>query len=198
MTLAEKGRDVPLTVVMLPRGEHKTPEHLKLHPFGKVPVLDDDGFVIYETRAINAYLDDKLGGRRLVPEDSRARARMDQWINAADAYLIPHARSMIVELLFRRYLGGEQDKSAIASGRAGIGATLDVMDRALADTPYLAGDAFTLADVHCMPYFEYLQRIGEGAPLEKRANLAGWWGRVSARPTWQKVARSGPQPYDPA
>ena len=196
--LAEKGHEVPLTVVVLPKGEHKRPEHLRLHPFGKVPVLDDGGFVLYETRAINAYLDATLDGPRLVPADARARARMDQWINTADAYFIPSAHPLIVEVLFRRHLGGEQDQAAIAAGRAGIEAPLDVAERALASSPYLAGDAFSLADVHWMPYVEYLSQTGEGAPIERRPHVAAWWNRVRARPAWQKVARTGPQPYAPA
>jgi len=196
-TLAEKGHDVPLTLVMLPQGEQKRPAHLQLHPFGKVPVLDDDGFVLYESRAINAYLDAKLTGPALVPADARSRARMDQWINVADAYFIPFAHQLIVERLFRRYLGGERNDAAIAAGRAGIAPALDALEAGLGKTPYVAGDAFTLGDVHWMPYVEYLFRIDESAPIERRSSLVAWWQRVSQRAAWQKVARTGPQPDEP-
>ncbi len=195
-TIAEKGHELPMTVVALPKGEHRQAEHLRLHPFAKVPVLDDDGFVLYETRAINAYLDAKCSGPRLIPADARARARMDQWINVADAYFIPFAHPMIVELLFRRYLGGEQNAAAIAAGRAGVGASLDQLDRVLGEAPHVAGEAFSLADLHWMPYFEYMQHIGEGAHVDTRANVRGWWQRVSARPAWHHVARTGAQPYE--
>ncbi len=195
--VAEKGHDLPLTLVMLPKGEHRRPEHLRMHPFGKVPVLDDAGFVLYETRAINAYLDAKLDGPRLVPTDPRESARMDQWINVADAYFVPSAQPLIVELLFRRFLGGAQDAAAIAAGRAGIEGALDALDRSLGEHPYIAGDAFTLADVHWMPYVDYMQQIGEGAPIDRRSNVRAWWQRVGARPAWQQVAHTGPQPYEP-
>ena len=196
-TLAEKGHDTPLTLVMLPKGEHRRPEHLLIHPFGKVPVIDDDGFVLYETRAINAYLDAKLGGPQLVPTDPRERARMDQWINIADSYFVPFAHPMLVELIFRRFLGGAQDTAAIVAGRAGIEAALDALDGVLGAHPHIAGEAFSLADIHWMPYFDYLQRIGEAAPVERRPNVRAWWQRVSVRPAWQKVAHTGPQPNDP-
>ncbi|MFN0248412.1 MAG: glutathione S-transferase family protein [Kofleriaceae bacterium] len=195
-TLEEKGHPIPLTLVMIPKGEQNRPEHLRIHPFGKVPVLDDDGFIIYETRAINAYLDGKLAGPELVPLGVRPRARMDQWINVADSYFIPFAHQLIVELLFRRYLGGEPSQPTIAAGRTGIEKPLDAIERALGETPYLAGDAFSLADIHWIPYVEYLQQIGEGAPIKSRPNVAAWWQRISARPGWQKVARTGPQPYE--
>jgi glutathione S-transferase len=196
-TLAETGTRAELVVVALPKGEHKRPEHLRLHPFGKVPVLDDDGFVLYEARAINAYVDAKAGGR-LVPASARDRARMDQLINIADAYFVPYAHPLIVELLFRRYLGGEQNAAVIAAGRANLAASLDVVDRMLASAPFLAGETFTLADIHWMPYVEYLTRIGEARPIEERAHVRAWWERVAARPGWQQVARTGAQPYDPA
>ncbi|MGE0548290.1 MAG: glutathione S-transferase family protein [Kofleriaceae bacterium] len=194
-TLAEKGHEVPLQLVMLPKGEHKAAAHLALHPFGKVPVLDDDGYVIYETRAINAYLDATLRGPSLTPATARERARMDQWINVADAYFIPHAHPLLVEVLFRRYLGGAQDQAAIAAGRAGMTAALDAIDRALGETPYLAGDSVSLADIHWSPYIDYLTHVGEAAAFEQRRNVRAWWGRLAARAAWHKVARTGPQPY---
>ena len=193
---AEKNRDVTLSLVMIPKGEHKHPDHLRVHPFGKVPVLDDNGFVLYETRAINAYVDAVLDGPSLVPSNARDRARMDQWINVADSYFIPFAHPLIVEVLFRRFLGGVRDEAVVAAGRAGIVPALDTIDCALAKSPFLAGDAYSLADIHWSPYLEYMMAIGEGGPIDARANVRAWWARISARAAWKKAARTGPQPYD--
>ena len=196
MTLAEKGHEANLKVVMIPKGEHKLPEHIALHPFGKVPVLEDDGFVLYETRAINAYLDRTLSGSSLTPTGDRDRARFDQWMNVAEAYFAPHAMAVIMEVLFRKYLGGEKNLAAVEAGRADMGTALDAIDRHLASTSYVAGATFSLADIHWMPYLEYFTQIGEGGAVAGRKNLAAWWERVSGRPTWRKVARTGAQPYD--
>jgi glutathione S-transferase len=195
MTLAEKGQEAELVLVMIPKGEQKSLDHLARHPFGKVPVLDDDGFCLYETRAINRYLDKKLGGTALEPRDDRGVARLEQWINVADSYIIPHAHPLIVETLFRRYLGGEQNVAAIAAGREGMQRALDAADQWLASNPYLAGSAFSLADIHWMPYLEYLLHVGEGSSLTDRKNLRAWWSRISERGSWIRVARTGPQPY---
>jgi glutathione S-transferase len=197
MTLAEKGHEAALELVMIPKGEHKKPDYLALSPFGKVPAIDDDGFVLYETRAINAYLDRKLAGPRLSPSDPRAAARLDQWTNVADAYFVPHVGPLIFETLFRRYLGGEQNTLLIENGRKAILPALDAADRWLASHPYFAGDAFSLADIHWMPYIEYLLQIGEGEPIKQRKSFSAWWERVGGRDTWRSVARSGPQPYEP-
>lgn len=198
MTLAEKGHTAELVLVMIPKGEQKLPEHLERHPFGKVPVLDDEGFVLYETRAINHYLERKLNGPRLLPTDLRELARLEQWINVADAYFVPHAHTLIVEALFRRYLGGEQDVQAMKAGREGMQPALDVIDRWLSANPFLAGSSFSLADIHWMPYLEYLAQAGEGESIARRKHVSAWWERISGRPAWQKVARTGSQPYDKA
>jgi glutathione S-transferase len=195
-TLAEKGGEAELVLVMIPKGEQRHPDHLARHPFGKVPVLEDDGFVLYETRAINRYLDEKLGGARLTPADPKASALVDQWTNAADSYFIPHAASVIVETMFRRYLGGDQDLAAIDRGREAMQPALDALDRRLASNDYVAGSAFTLADIHFMPYFEYLVKIGEAEHVTRRKHLDAWWRRVESRPAWRSVARTGPQPYE--
>jgi glutathione S-transferase len=195
LVLAEKGEDAELSLVMLPSGEQKLPAHVARHPFAKVPVLEDEGFVLYEAAAINRYLERKFPTPELTPSDRRGAALTDQWISAADCYFAPHAGPVIVETLFRRFLGGQADLAAIESGRQKMQAALDITDRALRRSAYLVGEAFTLADIQFMPYIEYLEKIGEDV-LTNRPGLAGWWERTSSRPSWQKVARRGPQPYD--
>jgi glutathione S-transferase len=194
--LAEKNHEAELVLVMVPKGEHKGPEHVARHPFGKVPVLEHDGFLLYETRAINHYLERILPGTALVPKDERDAALVEQWISVAESYFIPYVHPLLVESLFRRFLGGEQNVSLIQAGREGMAPALDTADRRLAETPYLGGDAFSLADIHFMPYLEYLVRTGEPEHISGRKHLTGWWNRVSERPSWQRVARSGPQPYE--
>lgn len=194
--LAEKGQRAELVLVMVPYGEHKQPAHVARHPFGKVPTLEAEGFAVYETGAINRFLDRTLDGPSLTG-DARTAARADQWISASDSYFAPHAQPLIVETMFRRFLGGAPDTAAIERATAGIQAPLDTIDCWLADHPYLAGEAFTIADIHWMPYLDYLVQIGHAAAVTGRSNVRSWWERVSARPAWRQVAHTGPQPYDP-
>jgi glutathione S-transferase len=196
MTLAEKGHEAELVLVRLPKGEQRAALHLTRHPFGKVPVLEDGGFMLYESGPINRYLDRSLPGPSLVPADPKSAARVDQWIGIADAYFVAHAAPLIIEQLFRRYLGGERNQAAIDAARAGIGVVLDAADRALSSNAYFAGSSLSLADIQWLPYFEYLTRFDDGGLLDGRPHLRAWWERVSGRSTWQKVARTGPQPYE--
>ena len=196
MAVAEKGHPANLSLVMMPKGEHKQPAHVARHPFGKVPVLDDDGFVLYEASAINSYLDRRLEGPSLIPTEARDAARMGQWLSVCESYLAPHAHPLIVETLFRRYLGGEPNAAAIVAGRVGMQTALDIADGWLASNAYLAGTSFSLADIHWMPHLEYLTQIGYADEVTGRTHLGAWWQRVSSRPTWLSVARKGPQPYE--
>ena len=118
-------------------------------------------------------------------------------INVADSYFIPSAHPLIVEVLFRRFLGGERNEATVAAGRTGVATALDTIDHALVGSPYLAGDALSLADIHWMPYLDYLTAIGEGGPIKARPHVAAWWQRIGRRAAWAKVAHTGPQPYDP-
>jgi glutathione S-transferase len=195
--LAEKGERAELSLVMLPKGEHKLAAHVALHPFAKVPVLEDSGFVLYESGAINRYLERKFPTPALVPTDDSGRALVDQWLSVWDSYFSPPAGALILETLFRRYLGGETDRAVVESSRERMDAALAAADRQLEQTAFLAGPSFSLADLHLMPYLEYLEKTHQFAAVERRPSLAAWWQRVSRRPAWQEVARSGPQPYDP-
>jgi len=195
MVLAEKAREAELSLVMLPNGEQKLAAHLALHPFAKVPVLEDEGFVVYEASAINRYLERKYPTPALLPRDPQSAALADQWISTADCYFAPHVDPVIIETLFRRYLGGEADLAAVKSGRDKLQTALDTADRALQASLYLAGEEFSLADIQLMPYLEYLDKTGEEV-FRQRPNLRAWWERCSQRPSWQKVARTGPQPYE--
>src|SRR5712664_1206738 len=84
-TLEEKS--APYRIAPVAPGSHKSPEHLARHPFGRVPVLEHDGLVLYETAAILRYLDRVLPDPRLTPADARRAARMDQLMNINDWYL---------------------------------------------------------------------------------------------------------------
>jgi glutathione S-transferase len=197
MVLAEKAKHAELSLVMIPKGEQRLAAHVALHPFAKVPVLEDEGFVLYETSAINRYLEQKFPTPALVPDDPQSAALANQWLGAIEAYFVPHAAPVIIETLFRRYLGGEPNLQAIESGRTNMQTALDATDRALQSSPYLAGRTFSLADIHFMPYLEYLEKTGQDQAVKQRKHLTAWWQRVSQRPSWQQVARTGPQPDEP-
>lgn len=188
MTLAEKGHRAEFVLVDIMKGEGHSPEHLARQPWGQVPVFeDDDGFQLYESRAICRYLDAKLSGPSLLPSDVRQRATAEQWISIESSNFSPAAMKVIWNLYFSKFLGKEPDMAAVEDGRKGVARTLAVMERQLEGRNFLIGDGLTLADIVFMPYFEYLAAAGEVGTIDRSERVAAWWRRISERATWQQA-----------
>ncbi len=201
LTLAEKGCEAQLIRLDLARGDQGRPAHLARHPFGKVPVLEDQGFWLYESLAIVRYLDATLPGPALAPQDPRARAQLDQWLSVEASYVGPALWKITSQVLLGPMYGQEPDPCEVAEGRREVGQTLDVLDRALERRAYLVADAFSLAEVSLMPSLQQLVTLGQADLIAARPNVAHWWERMRARPSWRHVLALSPrrrQALDPA
>jgi glutathione S-transferase len=120
-TLEEKGARWRLAA--LKPGTSKQEPHLSRHPFGRIPVLEHDDFMVYETQAILRYLDRILAEPSLTPDDPKAAARMDQVMNINDWYLFQGCGNIITfQRIIRPTLFGQPtDEAAVreAMPRAG-------------------------------------------------------------------------------
>ncbi|MEI9948369.1 MAG: glutathione S-transferase N-terminal domain-containing protein [Pseudomonadota bacterium] len=182
MTLNETKTPFELVLVDFAKGEHKQPAHLARQPFGQVPALDDDGFKMYESRAMARYIDGKAGGP-LTPKDAHARAIMEQWISIETSNFAGHAMKFVYQSVFHR----EQTPEVLKTAGAGLDLAYATMDRQLATQPFLAGAAFSIADLCFMPYLEYLALSPAAAKLSEHPHVAAWWAAVSAREAWGKT-----------
>jgi glutathione S-transferase len=160
-------------------------DYLALHPFGRVPTLVHDDFVLYETGAITRYLDRAFGGPTLQPQETRALARMDQVIGIVDAYAYwPLVRQVFSHRAFRPALGRPADEAEVAQGLAAAAKVLGALE-ALAAEPFLVGPAISLADFHLGAMIAYFTMAPEGsALLDNHARLAAWWRRLRRRPSF--------------
>jgi glutathione S-transferase len=184
-TAAEKGASLALIAVDLFAGEHKQPAHLARHPFGVVPVLDDDGFVLYESRAIIRYLDARLPGASLVPASVRDRARMDQWLSVDQSYVAPQLRNLVGQRIVRAHQGLAPEPAAVADAEQALGQAFAAIDRALHSDRYLAGETFSLADLSLMPYVAGLAMVEAGHVIGDLRHVQRWWAEVSTRAAWR-------------
>lgn len=187
-TLAEKGQEAQFVLVDLMKGEHKQPAHVARQPFGVIPAFEDDGGMLYESRAIMRYLDRKLPGTSLTPTNPREYGLMEQYISVEQSYFTPAAMKVIMERLFKPHMGGgAPDEARIAEGLQGADKALAVIDPVLGKQQYLAGASFSLAEVSWMPYMEFFAASGGADVINKHKNVAAWWSRISSRPSWKKV-----------
>jgi glutathione S-transferase len=188
MVLGEKGREAELIPVDLGKGAHKEAAHLKLHPFGVIPVLDDDGFLLYESRAIARYLDQKLPGTALVPADVKAKARMEQWISVEQSYLTPPMLTLVHQRFLGPMQGKSPDEAVVARALEDADKALRVADQALAAQEYFAGGTFSLADVFWMPCIQHLYLAQAGDLVANNRHVATWWKNVTSRKAWLQVS----------
>jgi glutathione S-transferase len=164
-------------------------EHLRRHPFGRIPVLDHGGFVLYETAAIARYVDEGFPGPRLQPDGAAARARMTQMIGILDRYgYRPMVWDVYVERISAREEGRASDERRIAAGLARSATVLGELERMIGTRAFLADESITLADLHAAPMIAYFRLAAEGAEaFSRHGRLAAWWERMNGRPSLRRT-----------
>lgn len=183
--LAEKEAKHELVLIDFAKGEHKQQPHLSRQPFGQIPAIDDDGFALYESRAIARYLDETLPGAKLTPSSAKERAVMEQWISVEASNFTPPAMKVITQTILNPMFGRPIDEAALKDAREATAKVATILDKHLAGKDYFVGAQFTLADICYMPYVEYLFAGKQGDLITDHKNMAAWWGRVSERKSWR-------------
>lgn len=158
---------VPLT--------YRSPEHLKLHPFGKMPVMQHGEFFVYESAAIAHYIDRAFDGPALQPSDARGQAVVLRWISVVNSYVFPVMNRFMKERLVKPLYGGKSDAEFLASAREPLLLQMALIDQAVAQTPFLDNDRVTLADSFLLPQLLFFGHTPEGAMLLKSFGHASEW-----------------------
>lgn len=188
LALAEKGVEYTLAPAKL-----RAPEYAALHPFRKMPVLEHDGFRVFEALAILRYIDEAFPGPALQPADAAGRARMTQWASAYNDFVAPAAvRGVLIPRFVIAPRGVAVDDAAIAAAAATAQGALAVFDQALSTAPFLAGDTLSLADLLLAPTVASAAGLSDGDRYtDGLPHLEAWLGRVAARPSWAATSPLG-------
>lgn len=181
----ELGLDVEIVDVDLRSGENRTAEYLALNPNGKVPTLVDGDFVVWESRAIDAYLASKKPEKNLYPQDPQTRAIIDQWSYWNAIHLSSAIQPIVYEKLVKKLFGrGDPDESIVEAKMKELGQLLPVLDTGLKDKEWLAS-TLSIADFAMASVFVFRDPLG--LHLNETPNVASWMGRMDALPSWQKA-----------
>ncbi|KAF8701401.1 hypothetical protein AX14_000468 [Amanita brunnescens Koide BX004] len=188
IVLHEKKVTFKFVEVNIRKGEQNSAEHLERQPFGQVPVLDDDGFKIYESRAISRYIAIKYKdqGTPLIPTDIKSMALFEQAASVETSNFDPYASGMTREF-FKPYRGLETDTAAVEKHVTALGAKLDVYEQILSKQEYLVGNELTLADLFHIPYGIKLYVTGHADLIDSRPHVKSWFEKLTKRESWQAI-----------
>jgi glutathione S-transferase len=183
--LAEKGIELAETPLNLRKREHKSPEHRSRNTLGQVPTLVlDDGVAISETVAICRYFEEIQPDPPLFGASPVEKALVDMWVRRVElTVMMPvgqfwrHAHPFTAALLTQFKDFGEANRETYANAQKWL-------DRELAERRYIAGEAYTVADICALTTVDFATWIG--LPVaDDLANLKAWHARVSERPSAQ-------------
>ena len=157
-----------------------TPEYQAMNPNSRVPTIDDDGFVLWESNAIVRYLSLQYGLGTLCPEDPRRRADSDRWMDWTTAQLSPTFREVFWGMV--RTAPEKRDMAFIEKNRVATAKAFDIVDRQLGTHAFIAGDHLTMGDIPLGCY----AHLWLSMPIERPAhpNLAAWHKRLLERPAF--------------
>ncbi|KAJ7027384.1 glutathione S-transferase-like protein [Mycena alexandri] len=190
LVLAEKQIPFECIFVELTKKETKTSDFLKMNPFGQVPVIDDDGFILYETRAICRYLTEKYAaqGPALIPTSLNGKAVLEQAASVELATFMPALIKVGREALKGTH-GLAVDQAVLDAALVEFGQKLDVYEVILGKHKFIAGDELTIVDFFHLIYAPGLAtRVGIDIMTQaSRPNVTRWWNVLIARPAWVKL-----------
>jgi glutathione S-transferase len=165
-----------------PFGRNDSPEYLAMNPNGLVPMIEDDGVVLWESNSIVRYLAAKHGAGTLWPADPAKRALADRWMDWQLTTISEGMRLVFWGLV--RTPPEKRDLAAIEAARKSLCGLWARLDRQLAETAYVSGADFTMGDipVGCFAYRWF------NLPLDRNhlPHLEAWYARLTTRPAYQK------------
>jgi glutathione S-transferase len=182
IVLAEKNLPYEIVPIDLRAQEQKTPDYLKLNPYGKVPVLTDDDTVLYESCIINEYLEEKYPNPPLMPKQPGKKAKARILVDYGMAHFDAPYQKLRMELMKDPK---EQNQEVINGAKNELKKLLQRFETEIGDNQYLVGD-FSLVDADLLPRFTRLEGFGV-LPDPSLPRLGKYMERMKARPSVKTV-----------
>jgi glutathione S-transferase len=182
VVLHEKGLAYDRITLNLANKDQKRPEFLKLNPYGKVPVINDSGKILFESCIINEYLDEQYPNPPLMPKDPYLRGRGRVLVDYALNYLHETYWALRGEMTKQE---AERNTAIVNETRGILRDRLQYLEAALGDKPYFF-DQFSLTDIDVLPRFVRMEQYGV-LPTPTLPRLNGWLARMKDHPSVKSV-----------
>jgi glutathione S-transferase len=183
--LNELGLECETVPVDLLKREQRSPEFLKLNPYGRVPVFVDGDLTLWESHAILAYLGEKTG--RLWPTTPAGRADALRWLFFLTSAISPPTAEIAFNRIAVKLSGGTPDEAAIARGEKALPDILKVVEQQLANRRWILGNDFSLADCDYGPTFNVLEKAGFS--LAEFPGIRAYLEAIRSRRAWQETPK---------
>ena len=179
------GLGYELKLVDLTKGEQLRPEFAALNPNKKIPVLEDNGFVLWESNAIIQYLAGKRPESGLLPSDSRERAEVNRWQFWEMANWDPACITLVFERVVKPLLGlGQPDTAKLKEAEENFQRYAEVLNGNLKHRKFVAGDALTVADFSIGAWMNLAERASY--PVGARQEIRRWYSALIEMPAWRE------------
>lgn len=163
----------------------KSPENYKLNPNGHIPVLEDDGHVVWESMAINLYLAEKYGKAPLWPSTPEGHAHCIQWSFFAMTEIEPHLMTLLMQRLFLP--ADQRDEKVAQKATESLQAPLKVLEGQLANNDYLLGKDFTIADLNVAAVLSFAMLVK--LDMSATPKVQAWLQKCLGREANQRVRK---------
>jgi len=182
IVLYEKGLSWETVRLDLKKMDQNKPEHLKLNPYGQVPVIDDDGRILFESCIINEYLDEQYPNPPLMPKDPYLRGRGRILVDYALNYIHEPYWALRGEMLKK---DSDRNMLVMEENRQTLRSLLIYLEEALGDKAYFSGD-LSLTDIDVLPRFLRMESYG-AIPTPSLPRLTAWLQRMKERPSVKAI-----------
>jgi len=182
---AELGLELERVPLDFQRGDYRTSEYLAKNPNGKIPTIEEDGFVLWESHAILKYLAAKKPERGLMPADPRQAALVDQWLFWWTSTVETAFNLLLVERMIKPFMGKPgKDAGIMAEAQALLDRFLPILDARLEGREYVL-DRLTVVDFAMGAQLDVASIIEVG--LDRYRNVSAWLERLRAKPYWKEA-----------
>lgn len=181
IVLKEKNLPFDRILLDLPNKEQKQEWYLALNPYGKVPVLVEEGAWIYESALCNEYLEEKYPTPALAPSDAGEKARMRLWVEWCNSQFVPPIIGVLYE---QRKPSAEREHEKIDRNKAKLNALLPRLESQLQTRDYLMGD-YSMADIAFTPFLSLCDRVG--VDFSSFPHVARWAAHLKNRESFEEV-----------
>jgi len=189
LTAEEVGQPYTLHLMDFATGEHKSPEHLKRHPLGKVPAVELGGKHYFESNSICRLLAEKNG--KLYSGTPEQHAEINQWVDL----ITQHVGRWLSVLLFEKalkptFFGEETNQKTVEEAVGFLGQQMPVVEAQICENPFFLGDEITIADTIALSHFMTVEY--SGVDLQFLPNIRRWMNDLRQRPSFKTVMAQMP------